>query len=111
MRSRKPYVPTTAEEYLEAQKTGGVAASWAGGKDGLEVLVSLLKQLAKVGVVREARKTRVVLPTGGALQQSLAAGEGDLGGVPSRERGEGGGDAQQLRRETGCDSDKGELKF
>ena len=34
-----PYVVTSQEELNEAQEKKGIEASWAGGKDGIEVLL------------------------------------------------------------------------
>jgi release factor glutamine methyltransferase len=37
-----PYVVTPQEELEEAQRKKDIEASWAGGKDGIEVLLRLL---------------------------------------------------------------------
>ena len=41
-----PYVVTDAEELAKAQQDKGIAATWAGGKDGVEILIKLLAQVA-----------------------------------------------------------------
>jgi methylase of polypeptide subunit release factors len=38
----QPYVVTPQEELDDAQKKKGIEASWAGGKDGIQVLLKLL---------------------------------------------------------------------
>ncbi|KZW02638.1 putative methylase [Exidia glandulosa HHB12029] len=40
-----PYVPTSADEVLDAQDAGGIAGAWAGGKDGMRVTNVLLGML------------------------------------------------------------------
>ena len=39
-----PYVVTPEDELHEAQRKRGIEASWAGGRDGIEVLLRLLPQ-------------------------------------------------------------------
>ncbi len=43
-----PYVPTSAEELAEAEASGGIAASWAGGPRGRVVLDRLLPALGSL---------------------------------------------------------------
>lgn len=43
-----PYVPTIEEEEAEGQRNAGIAATWAGGIDGMESTNQLL-QLVPVG--------------------------------------------------------------
>lgn len=40
-----PYVPTSDEEADAAQRGAGIAGSWAGGADGMQVTDALLRQV------------------------------------------------------------------
>jgi len=40
-----PYVPTPDEEVDTAQYDAGIAGSWAGGTDGMQVTDALLRQV------------------------------------------------------------------
>lgn len=40
-----PYVPTCDEEMDAAQRDVGIAGSWAGGADGMQVTDALLRQV------------------------------------------------------------------
>lgn len=45
-----PYVPTTGSEAADAQDEQGIAGSWAGGEDGMNVTNLLLAQVGVSGL-------------------------------------------------------------
>jgi methylase of polypeptide subunit release factors len=40
-----PYVPTLAEEVLDAQEVRDIEGSWAGGQDGMQITNQFLKEV------------------------------------------------------------------